>query len=67
MTTNDHGGRDTSSLSDDVHVQGQGDQGTTIVAYPRVVVAGISVWRWQVLQRALAFAGVDERRRRWHN
>ena len=60
--TDDHSGRDTLSLSNFVHVQGQGDQGTMIIggiAYPRVIVAGISVWRWQVSQRASAFAGDD--------
>jgi len=31
MTTDDHGGRDTSSLNDVVRVQGQGDRGTTII------------------------------------
>jgi hypothetical protein len=41
MTTDDHGGRDTSSLNDVVRVRGQGDQGT--IAYPCVVAAGISV------------------------
>ena len=43
--TNDHGGRDTSSLNDIVRVRGQGDQGTTItggIIYPRVVAAGVS-------------------------
>jgi hypothetical protein len=61
--TDDHGRRDTSSLSDVAHVRGQGDQGTKIVggiAYPRVVVAGISIWQWQVSQWASAFAGDDE-------
>ena len=46
MTTDDHGGRDTSSLSDVVRIRGQGDRGRTIVGgitYPRVVVAGVSV------------------------
>jgi len=50
MTTNDHGGCDTSSLSDVARVRGQGYQGTTIIGgitYPRVVVAGISIWRWR--------------------
>jgi len=61
--TDDHGGRDTSSLSDVVRIQGQRDQGTMIVggiAYPRVVVAGVSVWWWQVSQWASAFAGNDD-------
>jgi len=31
MTTDDHGGRDTSSLNDVVRIRGQGDRGTTIV------------------------------------
>jgi len=63
--TDDHGGRDTLSLSDVVRVRGQGDQGTIIIggiAYPHVVVAGISVWRWQVSQWVSAFAGDDEQR-----
>ncbi len=66
----DQGGRDTSSLSDVVCIRGQGDQGTTIVggiAYPRVVVAGVSVWRWQVSHKAPAFAGDDKRQRRRYN
>jgi hypothetical protein len=53
MTTDDHGGRDTSSLSDVVRVRGQGDRGTTIlggIAYPRVLTlagfaAGVGVCR----------------------
>jgi len=36
------------------------------IAYPRVIVTSISMWRWQVLQRASVFAGDDERRRRRH-
>jgi hypothetical protein len=46
MTTDDHGGRDTSSLNDVVRVRGKGDRGTTIVGgitYPCVVAAGVSV------------------------
>ena len=46
MMSDDHGERDTSSLSNIFHVQNQGDRGTTIVVgitYPRVIVAGISV------------------------
>ena len=68
--TNDHDGCDTSSLNNVIHVQGQGDRGTMIVggiAHPRVVVAGVSVWRWQVSHRAPAVAGDDERRRRRYN
>ena len=48
--TNDHGGHDTLSLSDVVCVRGQGYQGTMIIGgitYPRVVVAGISIWWWR--------------------
>jgi len=70
MTTDDHSGRDTSSLSDVVRVRGQGDQGTTIVegiTYPHFVVVGVSIWRWQASQWASAFVGDDERRRRRHN
>ena len=42
MTTDDHGGCDTSSLNDVVRVRGQGDRGTTIVGgitYPITMAA----------------------------
>ena len=56
MTTDDHGGCVTSSLNDIVRVRGQGDRGTTIVggiAYPRVVAAGVSIWRFRSGHRRL--------------
>ena len=45
MTTDDHGERDTSSLSDIVSVRGQGDRGTTIVGgitYPIAMAAAMT-------------------------
>jgi hypothetical protein len=56
MTTDDHGGRVTSSLNDVARIRGQGDQGTMIVGgitYPRVVAAGVSIWRFRSGHRRL--------------
>ena len=40
MTTDDHGGRVTSSLNDVVRIQGQGDQGTMIIGGITVFAVG---------------------------
>jgi hypothetical protein len=56
MTTDDHGGRVISSLNDVARIRGQGDRGTMIVggiAYPRVIAAGVSIWRFSSGHRRL--------------